>query len=407
MPRVNIDDALWMDPRMKYLAQISGLDEFGVVGRLAMLWRWIIAHQDELQNLVVTASKIDLVTRTEGFAEFLLRSEMAREQDSGVYVCGTRKYGEWYAEILRRAKIGGKKSVISRQKKSQPRAQAKGQAHGQPAGQAHASPHGQPGAQPSGQPSLLLDLTAKPDPEKSNNPEGSLRSPEPSPQAAPVLSFYPSEPLGFSFSGSGSTEPIGEILLSEAAPDDWAEGTSPQQTIKLVADEERRKPSGAKLRAALDASGNAEAKRAARAEKKSSDLTQVIAEWDRLYAESSGGEKPTWNGATIAPLQTLLRSHSADTVLKRMIMLYKRPPGWLRSDHSLPSTRTFLGLFDRLIDRIDVLPAENGKNYNPTKFFRDRAIAQEEKDRKAIAAGGEAERVLSIFDILPPLKIAE
>lgn len=358
MPRVNLEEKAWSDQRIRYLATCSGDGFLTTLGRLCGVWRECYSRS----VYCLDPKQIDIAADRQGFCALLLAADLGVLNDDGtIRIRGTKGRVEWVLEQRNKAKKGGEARAKHMLSKGLSTGLANAKANAKASAKAKAKALAYPNAYPS---FTLSTLTAKPE-------TFADAQVEPSPSAQVHDIFPSSEPLGFSLSGSGSSEPIGEILsLSGSDP------------VVVGKREEKRQQKNEDLRAAIDV-------------------------WDKLYREASGGLKPTWNASTIKPIKDLLASHPLEIVSERMIMLYKRPPQWLRSDSSLPSTKSFLGLFDRLVERVEALPVHSGKNYNPTKFFRDRAIEQEAKDNAAIAAGGEAERALSIFDVLSFSKKSE
>jgi hypothetical protein len=55
----------------------------------------------------------------------------------------------------------------------------------------------------------------------------------------------------------------------------------------------------------------------------------VVAEFDRLYRESTGAG-PTWNGRSGKQVQRLLKQHGKDEVIRRIGVMFESPPSWMR-----------------------------------------------------------------------------
>lgn len=110
--RVNVDSAAFRDPRMKLLARALAISEAETIGRCLMVW--LVCY--ERRSAVMQAIEVDVSADRDGFADAMIRSGLADQDDEGVYVRGVTDR----IEFLERQSERGKLSGESRRKRSKP-----------------------------------------------------------------------------------------------------------------------------------------------------------------------------------------------------------------------------------------------------------------------------------------------
>lgn len=110
MPRINIEDELSFDPRFQAVVREVGNPDTAI-GMAYRLFRLAQRYWGEDRQLIPHD-----IFALQGF-EIFLKVGLAKVQDDGIYVCGTRQHLEWYAERKDAARIGGQKSAEARREK--------------------------------------------------------------------------------------------------------------------------------------------------------------------------------------------------------------------------------------------------------------------------------------------------
>jgi cobalamin-dependent methionine synthase I len=71
------------DHAVMVICDLTGLDEFGVVGRLHAIWSWAGEHTVTGDVHDVTRRTVDRVTRHEGFADAMIAAKWLEERENG------------------------------------------------------------------------------------------------------------------------------------------------------------------------------------------------------------------------------------------------------------------------------------------------------------------------------------
>lgn len=303
MPRVNVEEKLWGDRRLKALARLSSKSEYECIGRLSAVWR----HCTDTEQCVQSKRAIDLAADYPGFADLLIEVDLARPEDGEYYLAGTRERCLWQKKLRERASAGGVAAASARRAKA-PLKQERKHATGT---RKHASSTDKHATSTLQAPTSALEERYK------SACERPLSS---------SLSSLSSSLLSLNSLNTPDGSAVASRTISTEV-DDWAEGTAPQQTLKLVADEERRTPEGSELRDAIDL-------------------------FDAAFRKASGGQKPTWGAKQVAQVKGLLKRHGYDVFVNRVRILFERTPAWLSRDGTTPDLGTLISNYDRLAERV-------------------------------------------------------
>jgi uncharacterized phage protein (TIGR02220 family) len=107
MPRINVEDEFWSDPRLEILKEKIG--RFAAVGACLSMWKMAQKYWNgECKPIPKEVWTIC------GFPKELFDVGMAVETTAGVYVKGSQKHFEWYKERCESAKIAGRASAAKR-----------------------------------------------------------------------------------------------------------------------------------------------------------------------------------------------------------------------------------------------------------------------------------------------------
>jgi hypothetical protein len=105
MARVNIEECWWIDPRRSALIRLTGSEETAD-GAAIKAWRLAQEFWKANQGLVPTYL-FDLL----GFANELLKVNLAEVRAEGVYIRGSSAYLDWVYEEREARRLGGQKSA--------------------------------------------------------------------------------------------------------------------------------------------------------------------------------------------------------------------------------------------------------------------------------------------------------
>lgn len=103
MARLNIDDEVWMDPRVQMLQRALGENE--ALGQLLRFWKIAQLYWGK-ETLVPTD-----VFRFHNFSEELITFGLAEITPNGIYAKGSEAKFDWYLEKIRSGKRGGLKKA--------------------------------------------------------------------------------------------------------------------------------------------------------------------------------------------------------------------------------------------------------------------------------------------------------
>lgn len=101
--RINVDGSALRDPRVKFLAIATGLDRFGVLGRLLEVWG--LCYDRVSANL--PAAHIDAVAEHTGFAVAMVAAELAVDAGGLIRVCGAERRITYLQGQAERGRSGG------------------------------------------------------------------------------------------------------------------------------------------------------------------------------------------------------------------------------------------------------------------------------------------------------------
>lgn len=204
MARINLDDEFFCDPRIEYLAQISGEPVVATDGRLARLYHYCVTRTAPDQKAAV----IDMACRwydpTKGsYAELMVKAELANEPDvEGNYrIRGVVDAMQYLILLSATKKTGGEASAKDRPRDGNGRLLPKVKPAS--AGESSSSPpaaHQQPPAESSAltlTPSLTLDIKNK---NKNKNLKASPKTASADKSLSSVNSSTPSQinsPAGY------------------------------------------------------------------------------------------------------------------------------------------------------------------------------------------------------------------
>lgn len=111
MSRINVEDRLWNDYRLKLLAKSMG-SEFTAIGALLSFWR--VAQDFWVKNELVPED----VFHGLGLPEGLLEAGFAERTERGIYACGAETQFSWLLNAKKSGKKGGIASGIKRRNKN-------------------------------------------------------------------------------------------------------------------------------------------------------------------------------------------------------------------------------------------------------------------------------------------------
>lgn len=115
MARINFEDSLYRDKRFYKLLADVGMNEYTAKGIL--LTAWTIAQEWYLKSPHGTIPETEWKKFDAG--ESVIKCELARRTDSGVYVCGANDQFAWLKECQKRGSVGGKTRARNHKEKSQ------------------------------------------------------------------------------------------------------------------------------------------------------------------------------------------------------------------------------------------------------------------------------------------------
>lgn len=105
-PRLNIEDCWWSDPRRSAMLTALGGSEVEVDGTVVKLWRLAQHHWGRGRGLVPPG-----LFKLMPHYQLLIDVGLAREDDGGVYVCGSADYLDWLNSKVEAGRTGGKISA--------------------------------------------------------------------------------------------------------------------------------------------------------------------------------------------------------------------------------------------------------------------------------------------------------
>lgn len=111
MSRLNVEDKLWTDYRLKLLAKSMG-SEFAALGALLSFWR--VAQDFWVKNELVPED----VFHGLGLPEGLLEAGFAERTERGIYACGAETQFSWLLSAKKSGKKGGIASGRKRRNKN-------------------------------------------------------------------------------------------------------------------------------------------------------------------------------------------------------------------------------------------------------------------------------------------------
>lgn len=105
MPRINIEEEWFTDPRRERLAELLG-SKFEADGLAVYVWRFAQKYWMKKELIPLHA------WYGAGFGDHLFECGLAEKRENGVYVRGSKRHFEWYhtklAQLTAGAQIGGK-----------------------------------------------------------------------------------------------------------------------------------------------------------------------------------------------------------------------------------------------------------------------------------------------------------
>ena len=110
MPRINIDDNLYFDPRFKALTKLLNSEEMAL-GRMIVIFRMAQKYYVDDKKLI----PID-IWEMQGFDD-VEKVGLAERRENGIYVKGSEQYFDWLIKIKSKSKKGGVKSAAIRKQK--------------------------------------------------------------------------------------------------------------------------------------------------------------------------------------------------------------------------------------------------------------------------------------------------
>ncbi len=111
MARINIEDSFVSDPRFRAVVR-KVEDEDRALGMAARMFRLGQKYWGDGKSLVPRK-----LFALEGL-DIFIEADLAEEREQGVYVRGSEKQFEWYANRMEAAKLGGQKSAAARKSRS-------------------------------------------------------------------------------------------------------------------------------------------------------------------------------------------------------------------------------------------------------------------------------------------------
>lgn len=123
MPRINVEDSIFRDPRWFGLLRLVD-DPEGALGKLVLFWflaqkYWQNGEQLVPRNVIPLA------------LEPVIQAGFAEERKDGVYVCGSREHFSWLEKRREAGRLGGiasakqKQANSSKSKQTQPSSSSK------------------------------------------------------------------------------------------------------------------------------------------------------------------------------------------------------------------------------------------------------------------------------------------
>lgn len=95
MARINIEQKALSDRRFQTLGRLTGETRHAALGRMALVWN----ECQERETYILTSGEIDDTSPDlQGFSDAVVASGLARHEDGGIYICGTRGRIEWLAK---------------------------------------------------------------------------------------------------------------------------------------------------------------------------------------------------------------------------------------------------------------------------------------------------------------------
>lgn len=101
---VRIETSAWDDPRYAVLAKLAGLaDRDHALIKCGRVWS-LCTDRD---TRVLSVAIIDAHVNIDGFADFLVESELAQRTAKGIRICGAKGRTEWLGERKKAGQLGG------------------------------------------------------------------------------------------------------------------------------------------------------------------------------------------------------------------------------------------------------------------------------------------------------------
>jgi hypothetical protein len=95
MARINVEQKALSDRRFQTLGRLTGETRHAALGRMLLVWN----ECQERETYLLTSGEIDDTSPDlQGFSDAIVNAGLARHEDGGIYICGTRGRIEWLAK---------------------------------------------------------------------------------------------------------------------------------------------------------------------------------------------------------------------------------------------------------------------------------------------------------------------
>jgi len=118
MPRVNVEQKVFTDPRFSHLGQLLGTNRYEAIGRMTVVWsvcteqNWYVLPIDVLNHIF---------DDVDHFADLVVLADLGRKKSHGIYIRGTRGRIEWLERKRRASRENGKKGGRPRKTELKPK----------------------------------------------------------------------------------------------------------------------------------------------------------------------------------------------------------------------------------------------------------------------------------------------
>jgi hypothetical protein len=117
MPRANIEQQAFTDPRFVHLGQLLKTGRYDAIGRMALVW----SAATERNSYVLAEDLLNhLFDDVPGFANLIVKAQLGRKNRRGVYICGSRGRIEWLENKRRANRENGRKGGRPRKTHEEP-----------------------------------------------------------------------------------------------------------------------------------------------------------------------------------------------------------------------------------------------------------------------------------------------